>query len=329
LKIVNNGIGNLNEAEVKLIFPSGVTVNSSSIDIPGYVISGDTITWNLTNLNTAAPLLDYIDFDIPGSLASNTQHTFTSSISALGSTYDCNSANNMCKLLQIVGNNYGGNVKCVDEDKWMSSVVQNTLTYNIVLESPEFYGNFQTIVTDTLSPNLDWNTFELINASHSVFILDLGNGIKQFHLNYLGNDDALGINPATGLPYPYGNIMYRIKELSTNGMGSTVHNTAHVYYDWTDPVATNTTENINTNLGLKDQSETWFMAPNPSSDEVTIVSNEHINTIELMDQSGKIVHVESPNTKNVRLSVQQYAAGIYLIRLSNDKGVSIKKLVKK
>src|SRR5690606_34033170 len=72
--------------------------------------------------------------------------------------------------------------------------------------------------------------------------------------------------------------------------------------------------------------------PNPMNDVVTITNNENINIeqIQVFDISGKNVKIHSyTNTNKVQLNLENLASGTYLLHINTNKGVAVKKIVKK
>ncbi len=323
LSIGNYGPGTVANAVVTMTFPAGVSVNTSSISLPGYSISGNTITWNLSNLNSNYSFVDVITFNVPGGLINGAQHFYTSTITPSGTSTDCYSGNNAGSLLQILGNSYDPNDKTVDHQQYMSTVEQNNLTYNIRFQNTGTAPAQNIFIIDTLSSNLDWNTFELLEASHPIQIVDLGNGIKRFEFNSIWLPDS-----TTNEPESHGNLVYRIKELASNQDGSEIYNTAYIYFDWNAPIVTNTTYNINTSVGLKELVNEFSLAPNPAHDKIHIECTERMRSVQILDLSGKRIQRIEIDEKQLTLPLTHLTSGVYFISVETDKGITTKKFIK-
>jgi uncharacterized repeat protein (TIGR01451 family) len=98
---------------------------------------------------------------------------------------------------------------------------------------------FNITVRDTLENRLDWNSLQMISASHT-YQLAIEDGNK---LTWQFNNIKL---PYTGIDEPniHGYIAYRIKPKSTVLVGDTIKNTAGIYFDYNLPIATNTEKTI-------------------------------------------------------------------------------------
>jgi uncharacterized repeat protein (TIGR01451 family) len=310
--------------QLTLTFPAGVTVNTSSIQNSGYTISGNTITWNLSNLNTTFSTFDYITFQVPGGLVNGAQHYFTSTISPVNST-DCNSQNNAGSLLQILGNSYDPNDKTVQRPDFywttpisigteiIDAALQDVLTYTIRFQNTGTAPAQNVYILDTLSSNLDWSTFSLINASHPVQVFHQSNGLVRFEFDQIWLADS-----TTNEPESHGDLVYRIAEKSTCLAGCEIENTAYIYFDWNDAIVTNTTYNLNENImGIhEDGINGWGIYPNPANNYLQIRGLETFN-YEIHDFAGKSI-LHGDGTENDMLDITKLKTGAYFITIESE-----------
>ena len=310
--------------QLTLTFPAGVTVNTSSIQNSGYTISGNTITWNLSNLNTTFSNFDYITFQIPGGLVNGAQHYFTSTISPVNST-DCNSQNNAGSLLQILGNSYDPNDKTVQRPDFywttpisigteiIDAALQDVLTYTIRFQNTGTAPAQNVYILDTLSSNLDWSTFSLINASHPVQVFHQSNGLVRFEFDQIWLADS-----TTNEPGSHGDLVYRIAEKSTCLAGCEIENTAYIYFDWNDAIVTNTTYNLNENImGIyEDGINGWGIYPNPANNYLQIQGLETFN-YEIHDFAGKSI-LKGEGSANEMLDITKLMSGAYVITIESE-----------
>lgn len=66
---------------------------------------------------------------------------------------------------------------------------------------------------------------------------------------------------------------------------------------------------------------TTTIYPNPADDEIVIIAAETINKIDIYNLTGRKVHAQTANSRQVRMNIQDLAAGMYIIRI-NDIQVS-------
>ena len=308
---------------VTFTFPAGVTPIVSSINIPGYSISGNTITWNLNATQSSFSQSDVIQFNTPSGIASGTQHFFTSTIAPVGTVTDCCTTNNAGSLLQIVGNSYDPNDKTVDLEESISPVIQDELTYTIRFQNTGTAPAQNVHITDTLSSNLDWTTLSVVEKTHTMQLVDLGNGVIRFEFPQIWLPDSTSNEPLS-----HGHVVYKIHEKETNIPGSEIFNTGYIYFDWNPAIITNTTYNFNSELGLSELEMEVSVYPNPTSELVQVSSAITIESLELMDLSGKSLVKQVCTSDKTELNIGSLSSGIYLLHVATSKGIVSKRIVK-
>jgi hypothetical protein len=68
--------------------------------------------------------------------------------------------------------------------------------------------------------------------------------------------------------------------------------------------------------GVDDESLNTQIYPNPTHDEVHIMQDEMIETLTVMDETGKVLWKESPMKQNSVVSLRNLAAGVYFIQIN-------------
>ena len=314
-------------------FPVGVTVNTSSI-ANGGTVSGNTITWNLSSASSFFSNYDVITFNVPSGLTSGTAHYFTSTIAPTNGT-DCSTANNAGSLLQLVGNSYDPNDKTVARPastiqnysvpvSSLDGATQETLTYTIRFQNTGTAPAQNIYILDTLDADLDWSTLSLVEATHNMQIVNLGNGVMRFEFPSIWLADS-----TTNEQESHGHLVYRIRENASATVGTEIENTAYIYFDWNAPIITNTTYNLNVIAidGLTENNALNVnVFPNPASESLTI-SCEGDFDYQLIDLSGRIISSGSA-TDSESISVSNAAAGIYQLNVQTIKGNSSLKVIK-
>jgi hypothetical protein len=70
--------------------------------------------------------------------------------------------------------------------------------------------------------------------------------------------------------------------------------------------------------------------PNPTSGDVTLdLSGLNARTIELFSANGQLLNTVVPTDETITLSLSNYAAGIYFVRIHSDKAVTTQKIIKR
>jgi uncharacterized repeat protein (TIGR01451 family) len=315
-----------------LTFPAGVTVNTASINTPGYSIAGNTITWNLNSALSSFSTNDLILFTIPGGLINGANHYFTSTISATGNVQDCNAQNNNGNLLQILGNSYDPNDKNVARpESYNSGVfgateietgVDDVLTYTIRFQNTGTAPAQNVVVVDTLDSELDLSTFTLVSSSHLVELVNMGNGIMHFEFNGIWLPDS-----TTNEPLSHGQFTYRIRENAGNGTLSEITNTAYIFFDWNAPIITNTTYNVNVSVeGIDEASDLFKVFPNPTSDLITIEANEAFSYT-FYDLNGRAI-LQGKGSSTEGISLHPLMNGQYILSLNTGNSTRNLKVTK-
>ena len=81
------------------------------------------------------------------------------------------------------------------------------------------------------------------------------------------------------------------------------------------------------NLGVADHSSTELsIYPNPTSDIINVKSSQEINSLEILDFTGKSVLIKK---KSNTIDVQQLPKGIYLLKVTTDQKSTVQKFIKK
>ena len=320
------GPGIVGAYTLSFTYPAGVSPILSSIQNVNYTISGNTITWNLSSSATNFTNYDVIQFSVPGGLINGAQHFYTSTIAAAGSVTDCGTYNNDGSLLQILGNSYDPNDKNASTDYmnenyplgYLDAFVDDALTYTIRFQNTGTAPAQNIYIIDTLSTLLDWTSFTLLEASHPMQVVNLGNGILRFEFDQIWLPETTSNEPES-----HGQLTYRVRELTNNAIMSTIENTAYIYFDWNDPIITNTTFHQNMwldNLGEIEQELKIY--PNPAQTQIQFDLQEPTNVL-IKNMSGQIIF-NAPITTGQSIDIQCFDSGIYFNEAAALKGKFIK-----
>jgi uncharacterized repeat protein (TIGR01451 family) len=328
----NYGPGAAGNYTLTMNFPVGVTVNTSSI-ANGGIVNGNTITWNLNSASSFFSNYDVITFNVPSGLTSGTSHYFTSTIAPTTGT-DCSTVNNAGSLLQLVGNSYDPNDKVVarpdlaiqffgEESQYIVAEIQEDLTYTVRFQNTGTAPAQNIYIIDTLDADLDWSTFTLIQASHNMQVVNLGNGIMRFEFPNIWLADSTTNEPAS-----HGHLVYRIMENATCTYGTEIENTAYIYFDWNAPIITNTTYNFNNWIeGISEGSEqNVHVYPNPTNESITIACDGNFS-YQLVDLSGRVI-ASGAGMNTEKVDFEKASAGIYQLNVTSTTGQTSLKVIK-
>ena len=320
------GPGAVGNYTLSFTYPAGVSPVLSSIQNSSYTISGNTITWNLSSTAASFTNYDVILFSVPGGLINGAQHFFTSTITPTGSVTDCGTYNNNGSLLQILGNSYDPNDKNASTDYmnenyplgYLDAFIDDALSYTIRFQNTGTAPAQNIYIIDTLSAQLDWSSFTLLEATHPIQVVNLGNGIMRFEFNQIWLPDSTSNEPES-----HGHLTYRIKENAGNPIMSTIENTAYIYFDWNDPIITNTTFHQNMWLDqINELNGDLQIYPNPAQTQISLGLTEPTQ-IQIKDINGKVIF-NGLVVAGQNIDIQTLEGGIYLIEGGRQKGKFIK-----
>ncbi|MFM7900850.1 MAG: hypothetical protein ACKPAD_02590, partial [Bacteroidota bacterium] len=161
------------------------------------------------------------------------------------------------------------------------------LEYTINFQNTGTDTAFTVVITDTISPLLDLSSMEILSSSHPVNV-DMMNR-KVFFRFYNINLPDSNVNE----PLSHGNVRYRIRPLTNCLVGDEILNTAYIYFDFNQPIITNTTQNsVVLTSGVEELNKPKFnLFPNPTKDGwLNVQSSEPMQQIWVHDISGRQIH---------------------------------------
>ncbi|MES2514472.1 MAG: T9SS type A sorting domain-containing protein [Bacteroidota bacterium] len=318
---------------LKVTLPTAFIPNITNVFPSTYTISGDTIIWNFTNINYVGWNVNfYVDFTTP--LTTLLGSTFSTCMWAQPTVTDLNYANNTTCYSRFVTGSFDPNDKTASPagvgPNGYITATETELTYLIRFQNTGNGPAVNIVVKDTLSPNVDINTFEMLGSSHN-YNMDVMNGnVLRWKFNNIMLPDSNSYEPGS-----HGYIHYRIKRTNNNAPGTQIKNTAHIYFDFNAPVVTNTAINtIETITGIQSQNSSidqWLVYPNPSSGILNMINNSITADtklrIEVINSFGQIVYEENAIANQKTLDISKLSNGVYFVKIISDKQSSIKRVV--
>lgn len=179
---------------------------------------------------------------------------------------------------------------------------------------------FTVVIKDQLDENLDWYSIDVLGYSHYMNFELSADGEVSFIFDNIMLPDS-NVNEVAS----HGFVKYRIDLKPDLPLGTSIFNTAEIYFDLNPAVITNTT--INTlhidDVGIDEltDGEQLLVYPNPSNESTTIYTGKDMNghSIKIVDLLGKEVYFNN-GLSGVQLKVQteQFKPGVYVVLLVDD-----------
>ncbi len=292
--------------------------------------SSNVLTWNYDTLANNEQR-NIISIFQPSPLANIGDTIFTyCQIGPLAG--DTNTTNNFDTLIQVILASFDPN------DKQVSPVGNGTqgyvlhgqkLTYTVRFQNTGNDTAFTVLIRDTLDTDLDIETFTLLASSHSVNYTIEGTGIITFVFNNIMLPDS-NVNYLAS----QGFVKYSVEPDQGLADYTEVINKAYIYFDNNPPILTNNVlntyiSNYQTNFVNIDDAIGVNIYPNPTTGKITVKA-EKIERIEIMDIQGQKVRSQKTEdgSKMSEIDLSQQAKGIYIIKVTTEKGVAVEKIIK-
>jgi uncharacterized repeat protein (TIGR01451 family) len=288
--------------------------------------SSHQVSWTISSLSPGAYSQNTIVMNVSSTNALGTILNQNASV-ALTSGTDVDLSNNATNYQQVVVGSYDPNEKTVSPvgegvNGAINPINNSELTYTIRFQNTGTAPAVNIVVKDVIDADLDLNTLQMLESS---------------------NNNTLSIDDATRLatwkfqnimladsnhdePHSHGYLQFKIKLKSGLTQGTTLNNTANIYFDFNSPVITNTTKNtVDFSLSVanvKDELPTISIAPNPMNEFSTIRIDGLKGTtdvdVTITNVLGEKVKTLSHQSNIISIDRNNLSSGIYFYELKNN-----------
>ncbi len=300
-------------------------------EIPLQGINGDTCTWLLDlNPGQSAYFRTWVEVPPNPALVGNTLYSYSEIIPLL---QDDDSDNNHFDMNCLVTGSYDPNRKNVNP---AGNGEQGLI--NASVEDFHFLIEFQNTGTapadnvyieDTLSSLFNLNTLQLMGASHAYQTEIRAENLIRFVFPNIQLADSLSNEPES-----HGWIAFKVKrQANATSPGTMFQNTALIYFDYNEPVITNTTVNTITEdivLAIPQKKSTELIIyPNPAATFVQIQLPSIVKEIRITDLSGRVLLQKNCDAQLLnQFDIHSLSNGLYLFdAIFNDGSIIQRKLV--
>ncbi len=246
-------------------------------------------------------------------------------------SYDC----------QVIRGAYDPN----DKEVWpkgstAAGLVQpkSLLKYRIRFQNTGNDTAINVIIEDSLAEGFDIRTLQNGVSSHSARLQISGGKrpVLKWHFKNILLPDSNTNEEAS-----HGFVEFRIEPFDTLALGSRLSNHANIYFDYNDPIRTNSTLNTlyvpEITSGILDsvtvithsakfiQGNHFKIVPNPAKESFRIPGNERCS-VRILDVFGREILRRSPS-ENQPILVTGFQKGIYFVEMQSESGLSVQKLL--
>ncbi len=321
--IVNNTFCTSGPSVLTMTFSPKYTYASAS-RTPTSVI-GNIITWDLPSMSyflTIPPINVY--FDSSSVVFGDTINTVYRITPIIG---DADTSNNTFTRNDTVYSSYDPNEMSVTPSGIISAGAQ--LQYTILFENTGNDTAHDIYVMDTLSDNVNTNSFELLAASAVMNIALFNDGVHNILKFDFPNIDLLDSshhNQCDGM------VIFNINAKAGLPNGTTIFNHAGIFFDDNPVVLTNTVEDIigtpllNTTAINNTKVEIY---PNPTTNVITIKMQQGAYyAYSITNTIGQVELQQQITTAQTNVNVNMLPAGVYYITLRGNNGTTVQKFAK-
>jgi uncharacterized repeat protein (TIGR01451 family) len=278
-------------------------------------VSGQVVTWDLGPLAPGAA--GTITVTIFTAITAEPNEAVSNSVAITTTQTDINAANNNDVLNGIATTAYDPNDKRVDFQTITPDDVaeQKPLEYIIRFQNTGNAPAVNVVIKDSLDGDWDLSTFEMIGATHP-YTVTVNNEVAIWTFANIFLPDSF-VDPLGSI----GSFSYRMAPKSTLVLGDQLTNRADIYFDYNDPVLTNTTvttvalptgiDAVNVNNGLR-------MHPSPSNGLVNItwtradVTNAQLIVLDALGRVSATVPLNQLAAQSTRtIDLSNLAPGTY------------------
>ncbi|MBP6575083.1 MAG: DUF11 domain-containing protein [Flavobacteriales bacterium] len=312
LTLLNSGT---QPQDVILTFSHDVNTTFVSSTTPPDIINGNTLTWNFMQLGIGEQrtINLLINTSAGTSLGTIVTHTLVASPVPSDQTPTDNSSTSTTTVVS----SWDPNDKTVSPTELTPAEVSagERVAYTVRFQNTGTYQATRVVITDTLSSDLQWNTVQLIAASHA-HTWYIENGVLFVVFDNINLPDSNANEPES-----HGFVKFSMKPVSTLMLGASVSNTANIYFDFNEPVITNAAVfTVDDNTATIDVDRAHMqLSPNPVSDALTVIFSqpEQGALLEVVDVTGRVVLATVVSGTQAVLDVQALRAGSYHVRLGD------------
>ena len=356
-KVVVKNLGTVTESGVQMgyVHDGQIPFSSSTLSSFTQQNSSGKPNWYsvLTGFPTLAPNASSVmllNYNTPTNIPLNTNVVFYDSVAntapiATQWLLDYSPWNNVNTFQATVVGSYDPNYKEVtpkgEGEDGLIGAEDIEFDYTVHFQNEGTYFARNIRITDQLDEDFDWTTFSpgYSDYDYSVTISETGLVTFLFENINLPWKSSYGDALSSGL------VNYSIKRKTSVPQGTKFTNTADIYFDFNQPITTNTTLNTLMDVSTNELEEgvagsrevvTMELYPIPANDNVTIrvnnVSKRESATMRILDLTGKVVVTQPLNLQEGSTSVTQnvssLSTGTYLTMIQfSDGSVLTKKLL--
>ncbi len=210
----------------------------SADPLDGFSIQGNTLTWQLPSLAPYGERSFVVDFQVPADVGLLGSMVTVSAV-AETTNEDGDLSNNSASVQEVITGAYDPNDKLArtssGSDTWWTPGEDQWVDYTIRFQNTGTDTAFNVLIIDTLPPQLDPASLDILGASHTFVWMIKGSGILKFAFPDIMLPDS-NVNEA--LSHGLVSFRIRMRDGFMTEPGDEVENLAGIYFDFNPPIIT-------------------------------------------------------------------------------------------
>ena len=329
--IFNYGCSVMNNGKAKLVYDNTILTPTTSNYF--YTVSGDTIIWDITNLNSVMGYNNIFDPMIYFNVSTLAQLGDTLCFTQILTPFagDADTSNNVFTACWPIKNSWDPNDKQVSpqgvsEDGYIEN--NQNMMYTIRFQNTGNASVDNISIIDTLDSDLEIGTFGIIKSSHYVLANIIGHNTIGFYFDNINLPDS-----GTNLQASNGYVTFSVHQKPNLAVGTIIKNIGYIYFDYNPAVVTNTTVNtiydFTTAIGENYSEDNIFIYPNPSTGliNITLTESAKDRRIDVINSFGQVILTKQINTSTPTIDLTNQAKGLYFVKVQSGNGVVVRKVI--
>ena len=294
--------------------------------------TGDSIVWSIADLRQSAMNLGGHQFvlNLMMKVTATIGNNYCFKTGVISQVTETTVADNTATACWLIGGPFDPNyIEVTPKGAGVQGYIPTSTTellYTIHFQNVGTAPAVNVKIKDLLDADLDKNTLIVIGSSFPVQTNIDANGLTTFLF-----DNILLADSTHDEPNSHGFVTYKIKLKPSLAVGTQIHNTAAIYFDYNAAVLTNTVLNtLQTATGVQELNAGSFAVyPNPSNGLVTVSSTDMISKVVVINVLGEVMKSISADSKQVLVDITDLKSSVYFIQITDAKNQTrIQKIVK-
>lgn len=325
LSYQNKGTSAVNNVQLRITYPANVHLLSA--DTPWATANGNLYTWNLGTLQPGSAGAVRLQDSVLLSAIIGDTYVLSSAISAPASTDIFPGDNNFSETHEIVGAIDPNDMLVTPKGRGREGFIprDQKLTYTIRFQNVGTYYASRVVLENQLPKPLDQAGFRIEAVSHPGYRYTVDDkGLLRVVFDNINLPDSTR-NEAES----HGFFKYSVTPRADIFGGAKIENNALIYFDFEDPIRTNTVLNT---IRFRDGDEQLrlIVFPNPADQELNIAMSESENQaykdavlqdVYLYSAQGALLgHWQNQQEYLLQITVKSLHPGMYYLRAVDDYG---------